>query len=57
MSLSYGSDANNLIKIKKALPICGNIKLAFSNIEIIYRSKKNKKKILILLKFKSYQKR
>ena len=44
MSLSYGSDANNLIKIKKALPICGNIKLAFSNIEIIYRSKKNKKK-------------
>ena len=44
MSLSYGSDASNLIKLKKALPICGNKKLAFSNIEIIYRTKKNKKK-------------
>ena len=40
MSLSYGSDATNLIKLKKALPICGNKKLAFSNIEIIFRTKK-----------------
>ena len=42
MSLSYGLNAYNLIKSKKALPICGNKKLAFSNIEIINRGKKNK---------------
>ena len=42
MSLSYGSNAISLIKLKKALPICGNKKLAFSNIEIIIRDKKHK---------------
>ena len=42
MSLSYGSNATSLIKLKKALPICGNKKLAFSNIEIIIRAKKHK---------------
>ena len=42
MSLSYGSNAISLIKLKKALPICGNKKLAFSNIEIIIRAKKHK---------------
>ena len=44
MSLSYGSNAISLIKLKKALPICGNKKLAFSNIEIIIRAKKYKLK-------------
>ncbi len=42
MSLSYGSNAISLIKLKKALPICGNKKLAFSNVEIIIRTKKYK---------------
>lgn len=42
MSLSYGSNATSLIKLKKALPICGNKKLAFSNVEIIIRAKKYK---------------
>ena len=42
ISLSYGSNAISLIKLKKALPICGNKKLAFSNIEIIIRDKKHK---------------
>ena len=42
MSLSYGSNAISLIKLKKALPICGNKKLAFSNVEIIIRAKKYK---------------
>ena len=44
ISLSYGSNAISLIKLKKALPICGNKKLAFSNIEIIIRAKKYKLK-------------
>ena len=53
MSFSHGSDAYNLIKIKKALPICGNKKLAFSSIEIIYRAKKNKKKNIYITQIKS----
>ncbi len=52
MSLSYGSNAYNLIKLKKALPICGDKKLAFSNIEIIVRSKKNKLKNIDITQIK-----
>ncbi len=52
MSLSYGSNAINLIKLKKALPICGNKKLAFSNVEIIIRGKKNKFKNIEINKIK-----
>ena len=57
MSLSYGSDAYNLIKIKKALPICGNKKLAFSNIEIIYREKKIKKKNIYITQIQKLPKK
>ena len=52
MSLSYGSNAYNLIKLKKALPICGNKKLAFSNIEIAIRGKKNKFKNIDITQIK-----
>ena len=52
MSLSYGSNAYNLVKLKKALPICGNKKLAFSNIEIIFRAKKNKEKNINITQIK-----
>ena len=57
MSLSYGLDAYNLIKIKKALPICGNKKLAFSNIEIIYREKKIKKKNIYITQLQKLPKK
>ena len=53
MSLSYGLNAYNLIKSKKALPICGNKKLAFSNIEIINRGKKNKFKNINITEIKN----
>lgn len=53
MSLSYGLNAYNLIKSKKALPICGNKKLAFSNIEIINRGKKNKFKSINITEIKN----
>ena len=52
MSLSHGSNAYNLIKLKKALPICGNKKLAFSNIEIVIRGKKNKFKNIDITQIK-----
>ena len=52
MSLSYGSNAYNLIKLKKALPVCGNKKLAFSNIEIAIRGKKNKFKNIDITQIK-----
>lgn len=52
ISLSYGFNAYNLIKLKKALPICNNKKLAFSNIEIICRAKKNKKKNINITQIK-----
>ena len=52
MSLSHGSNAYNLIKLKKALPICGNKKLAFSNIEIVIRGKKNKFKNIDIAQIK-----
>ena len=48
----YGLQAQNLIKKKLALPLCGNKNLAFNHIEILSRDKKNKlihiKKINIL---------
>ena len=42
ISLSYGSNAKKLIQQKQALPICSNKNIAFSQIEIILRDKKNK---------------
>ena len=38
----YGSKAQNLIKKKLALPLCGNKNLAFNHIEILSRHKKTK---------------
>ena len=37
----YGTTARNLIKKKIALPLCGNKNLAFDNVEILSRGKKN----------------
>ena len=33
----YGNQAKKLVKIKKALPLCGNTLIAFDKIEIIKR--------------------
>ena len=38
----YGQQAQNLIKKKLALPLCGNKNLAFNHIEILSRHKKTK---------------
>ena len=38
----YGTKAQNLIKKKLALPLCGNKNLAFDHVEILSRKKKNK---------------
>ena len=50
----HGSQAQNLIKKKLALPLCGVKSLAFDHIEILSRKKKNKlihiKKINLLSK-------
>jgi dihydropteroate synthase len=50
----HGSQAQNLIKKKLALPLCGNKNLAFDHIEILTRKKKSKlvhiKKIKLLNK-------
>jgi len=37
----YGNFANKLISQKKALPLTGNLKIAFDQIEIFNRSKEN----------------
>ena len=36
----YGNKAKNLIKAKKALPLCGSGEIAFNQIEVITRKKK-----------------
>ena len=38
-NFKYGSIANKLIKNKQALPLCGNKKISFEDIEIITRNK------------------
>jgi len=38
----YGLESKNLIKKKLALPLCGNLNIAFDNIEILSRDKKAK---------------
>ena len=49
----YGSEAQELIIKKLALPLCGNKNIAFDYIEILSRDKKNKlihiKKIVLVL--------
>ena len=37
----YGNQAKQLIKKKKALPLCGNLNTAFDTLEIFTRKKKN----------------
>ncbi len=50
----YGTQANFLIKKKKALPLCGNKEIAFDRIEIITRKKKKiSSKIINFRKIKS----
>ena len=39
-NFKYGSTARQLIKEKKALPLCGNKNISFDEIEIITRNKK-----------------
>ena len=50
----HGTKAQNLIKKKLALPLCGNKSLAFDHIEILSRKNKSKvihiKKISLLIK-------
>ena len=38
----YGAYANNLIKKKLALPLCGKKNIAFDSIEILSRDKQTK---------------
>ena len=40
-NFTYGSSAKELIKKKEALPLAGNDKIAFRNIEIFERKKNN----------------
>ena len=40
-NFKYGLTAKQLIKAKKALPLCGNKNISFDEIEIITRNKKN----------------
>ena len=42
----YGENAKNLIKKNLALPLCGNKNIAFTDIEILSRRKKEKSKII-----------
>ena len=50
----YGKKAENLIKKKSALPLCGNINIAFDRIELI--SRKNRKIVSKLINFKDIKK-
>ncbi|MEK9681128.1 MAG: dihydropteroate synthase [Pelagibacteraceae bacterium] len=56
ISLSYGSNARNLIKLKQALPICGIQNIAFSKVEIITRGKSNKSKNINVSQIKTLTK-
>ncbi len=46
----YGKFAKNLIKEKKALPLCGNVNIAFDKVEIYVKNKKKIKSKIIELK-------
>ena len=48
----YGKDAKVLIKIRKALPLCGNKNIAFNKLEIISRNKGKVKSRIINTRFK-----
>ena len=53
----YGHRANQLIKKKQALPLCGNNYIAFSSIEVFERkNNKIKKKFLDIKKIKKLNK-
>ena len=53
----YGHRANQLIKEKRALPLCGNKYIAFSSIEVFERkNNKIKKKFLDIKKIKKLNK-
>ena len=53
----YGHRANQLIKEKRALPLCGNKYIAFSSIEVFERKNdKTKKKFLDIKKIKKLNK-
>jgi dihydropteroate synthase len=56
IGFSYGSNAFKLIKNKKALPICGNKNISFSQIEVIVRDSKNQYKILDISKINTLPK-
>ena len=56
ISLSYGSNAIKLIKNKKALPICGNKNICFSQIEVIVRDSKNQYTIFDISKINTIPK-
>ena len=51
----FGNQAIKLIHQKRALPLCGNMQIAFGNLELIQRKNKRiKKKQLILETSKNY---
>ena len=53
----YGHRANQLIREKRALPLCGNKYIAFSGIEVFERkNEKIKKKFLDIKKIKNLNK-
>ena len=46
----YGSSSKNLIKKKLALPLCGNINIAFDEVEIFTRNKNKISSFVINIK-------
>ena len=53
----YGKDAKSLIKIRKALPLCGNKNIAFNKLEIISRNKGKVKSRIIDIQDLKYLKK
>ena len=49
-NFKYGSTAKQLIKAKKALPLCGNRNISFDEIEIIKRDKKKYYQKLLIIR-------
>ena len=53
-NFKYGSIARQLIKNKKALPLCGNKNISFNEVELITRSNRKISSKIINLLTKTY---
>ncbi len=42
----YGNISENLVKKKKSLPLCGNNKISFDQVELITRKSKKKSQLI-----------